>query len=136
MAGRQITQFLDTKFDILTDISLEEQNNCRKFGCPDEFDLNCSSEFKSSFARGHVMMDILVAPDRIALFAHPGIGEVVKAISSSQRGRVKFRASFWPAKFYSESPADKPALPLEQVMVVGIDGITLLVTPLSSAQTA
>jgi membrane protein implicated in regulation of membrane protease activity len=81
-------------------------------------------------------MNTLVAPDRIALFAQPGIGEVVQAISSGQRGRVKFRASFWPAKFYSESLANKPALPLEQVIVVGIDGITLLVTPLNPAQPA
>lgn len=81
-------------------------------------------------------MDTLIAPDRIALFAQPGIGEVVQAISSTHRGRVKFRASFWPAKFYSESPADKPALPLEQVIIVGIDGITLLVTPLNAAKSA
>jgi membrane protein implicated in regulation of membrane protease activity len=81
-------------------------------------------------------MNTLVAPDRIALFAQPGVGEVVQAISSSQRGRVKFRASFWPAKFYSEPPADQQALPLDQVRVLGIDGITLLVMPLNAAQTA
>lgn len=81
--------------------------------------------------------------ERIALFAQPGIGEVVKAISLNQRGRVKFKATFWPAKVYVEARTKeaqtKPQahmetlLPLEQVIVVGIDGITLLVKPLVSS---
>lgn len=82
-------------------------------------------------------MNTVVAPNRVALFARPGVGQVVQVISSGQRGRVKFRASFWPAKFYSEASAGKQLLPLEQVTVVGIDGITLLVMPVGSAvQTA
>lgn len=79
------------------------------------------------------MINTLVAPDRIALFAQPGIGEVVQAISANRRGRVKFRASFWPAKFYLQSQADERALPLDQVIIVGIDGITLLVMPIDDA---
>lgn len=78
-------------------------------------------------------MNTLVSPERIALFAQPGIGEVVQAISPKHRGRVKFRASFWPAKFYLESQTDEPALPLEQVVVIGIDGITLLVMPIDAS---
>lgn len=82
-------------------------------------------------------MNTVVTPGRVALFAKPGVGEVVRAISSSQRGRVKFRASFWPAKFYANSSEDEQVLPLEQVTVVGIDGITLLVMPINAAaQTA
>ncbi|MCU0523822.1 MAG: NfeD family protein [Elainella sp. Prado103] len=77
----------------------------------------------------------------IELFAQPGIGEVVKAIAPNRRGRVRFRASFWPARLYSEtsphSSAQVPALPTEKVAVVGRDGITLLVMPMgSSAQLA
>ena len=80
-----------------------------------------------------MLMMSTLAPDRIALFAQPGIGEVVQPISAKQRGRVKFKASFWPAKFYAELAADERALPLEQVMVVGIDGITLLVMPIDTS---
>ena len=80
-----------------------------------------------------LMMSTLVAPNRISLFAQPSIGEVVQPIGAKQRGRVKFKASFWPAKFYTELEAGERALPLEQVMVVGIDGITLLVMPIDAS---
>lgn len=73
--------------------------------------------------------------ERIELFAQPGVGEVVKMIAPNGKGRVKFRASFWPARFYPESQTH--ALPSSQVAVIGRDGITLLVTPIvSSAQIA
>ena len=79
-------------------------------------------------------MKSIITRERTALFAQPGIGEVVQAISSNRRGRVKFKASFWPARFYSEARinAETLALPLDRVVVVGIDGITLLVAPLAS----
>lgn len=78
---------------------------------------------------------------RIELFAQPGIGEVVQVIAPNRRGRVRFRASFWPARLYSEvdrqAQTQYPALPTEKVTVVGRDGITLLVMPMgSSAQLA
>lgn len=82
------------------------------------------------------------SPERIELFAQPGIGEVVQAIAPNQRGRVRFRASFWPARFYSDMQtrslgAYTQVLPSDQVAVVGRDGITLLVTPIHpSAQLA
>lgn len=80
-------------------------------------------------------MNFSMAPDRIELFARPGIGEVVQMITPHGKGRIKFRASFWPARFYSN--AQSQALPpSEQVVVVGRDGITLLVTPVASAQIA
>jgi membrane protein implicated in regulation of membrane protease activity len=82
-------------------------------------------------------MNTLAAPKRITLFDRPGIAEVVRAISSTERGRVKFRASFWPARFYHPSEVGDSALPPEQVTVVGVDGITLLVIPINaSAQIA
>lgn len=80
-------------------------------------------------------MSLSTTSERIVLFAQPGIGEVVKEIAPNGKGRVKFKASFWPAKFYLESQMQ--ALPSEQVAVIGLDGITLLVTPIvSSAQIA
>jgi membrane protein implicated in regulation of membrane protease activity len=72
--------------------------------------------------------------ERIEWFAEPGIAEVVKMITPQQRGRVKFQASFWPARLHPDVQAQ--ALPSERVVVVGRDGITLLVTPLAMARTA
>ncbi len=68
--------------------------------------------------------------EQIELFAQPGLGEVVQVIAPNRRGRVKFKASFWPARFYKGS--EIPALPPEQVAVVGRQGITLLVVALTS----
>lgn len=79
-------------------------------------------------------MNFSITSDRIELFARPGIGEVVQMITPDRRGRIKFKATFWPARFYSHSQSE--ALPSEQVAVVGRDGITLLVTPIASAQIA
>ncbi len=82
------------------------------------------------------------SPERIEFFSQPGIGEAVQAIAPNQRGRVRFRASFWPARFYSDVKtqtleAHTRILPSDQVAVVGRDGITLLVTPITpSAQIA
>lgn len=69
-------------------------------------------------------------PGQIELFSEPGVGEVVKLIAPNRRGRIKFRASFWPARFYPETATQ--ALPSDQVTVIGRDGITLLVVPLAS----
>jgi membrane protein implicated in regulation of membrane protease activity len=80
------------------------------------------------------LMTIARTPERIELFAQPGIGEVVQMITPNRRGRVKYRASFWPARFYFDT--ERPVEPSEQVVVIGRDGITLLVTPVTSAQIA
>jgi membrane protein implicated in regulation of membrane protease activity len=72
--------------------------------------------------------------EQIEWFARPGIAEVVKVITPQRRGRVKFQASFWPARLYPDFETD--AAPDEQVVVVGRSGITLLVTPLAVAQSA
>jgi membrane protein implicated in regulation of membrane protease activity len=84
-------------------------------------------------------MNYSMTSDRIELFARPGIGEVVKMITPGGKGRIKFRATFWPARFYPDAQSlntPSQALPSEQVVVVGRDGITLLVTPITSAQIA
>ena len=70
----------------------------------------------------------------IELFAQTDIAEVVKAIAPNRKGRIKFRASFWPAKLYTNSAV--ALQPSEQVVVVGRDGITLLVTPIPATQIA
>lgn len=67
---------------------------------------------------------------QIELFAQPGLGEVVQAIAPNRKGRIKFRASFWPARFYQVS--ETAVLPSEQVAVVGRQGITLLVVTLAN----
>lgn len=67
--------------------------------------------------------------EQIELFARPELGEVVQAIAPNRKGRIKFRASFWPARFYQGADT---ALPPEQVAVVGRQGITLLVVALAS----
>jgi hypothetical protein len=38
--------------------------------------------------------------DTIELFAQSGIGEVAELITPDQSGRIRFRASFWPAELY------------------------------------
>jgi membrane protein implicated in regulation of membrane protease activity len=75
------------------------------------------------------VINLPMASKRIELFTRPEIGEVVQAIAPNQRGRIKFRASFWPARFYTESAF--PAMPSEQVTVIGREGITLLVVAMS-----
>lgn len=79
-------------------------------------------------------MNFSLTSNRIELFAQPSVAEVVKSIAPNRKGRIKFRASFWPARFYLDSETE--VLPSEQVVVIGRDGITLLVTPIASAQIA
>ena len=68
---------------------------------------------------------------QITMFPKPSIGTVEQTITHHQSGRVKFQASYWPARLYqSDSP---PAVfPGERVKVVGRQGITLLVVAVSS----
>ena len=65
----------------------------------------------------------------VKLFGQPDTGKVEKAINHTQPGRVRWRASSWPAQFY-QSDNQEMMLPGEQVSVVGRDGITLLVEKL------
>ena len=64
----------------------------------------------------------------VKLFKKPGNGQVKETINQDQPGRVKWKASYWPAQFY-QTEAHVSILPGEQVQVVGRQGITLLVMP-------
>ena len=66
------------------------------------------------------------ATSSVKLFGQPGTGKVEKEINHTQPGRVKWRASSWPAQFY-QTDNQEMILPGEQVSVVGRHGITLLV---------
>lgn len=55
-----------------------------------------------------------------------GEGIVVTAIAPGQRGRIRYRASEWPA----HCPADLTLQPGDRVAVLGNQSILLLVMPL------
>lgn len=59
-----------------------------------------------------------------------GEATVVTAIAPGQTGRVRYRASEWPAL----GPADLTLLPGDRVEVLGNQSILLLVTPLGAGQ--
>ncbi len=68
---------------------------------------------------------------QITMFPTPSMGTVEQTITHRQSGRVKFQASYWPARLYQ--PDCPPAVfPGERVKVVGRQGITLLVVAVSS----
>ncbi|NES93789.1 MAG: hypothetical protein F6K32_00745 [Desertifilum sp. SIO1I2] len=52
-------------------------------------------------------------------------------MTRNQPGRVKFQGTYWPAQFYHPD-CQATVLPDEPVTVVAIQGITLLVVPVSS----
>lgn len=66
----------------------------------------------------------------IKLFSQPGTGVVEEAITAIRPGRVKFRATYWPARYYGQDN-QATLLPNAQVIVVGRQGITLLVVPVN-----
>jgi membrane protein implicated in regulation of membrane protease activity len=58
----------------------------------------------------------------------PEVGVVDQVIAPNQPGRIKYQASYWPARLYQV----KGAIQLDSqqvVQVVGREGITLLVQP-------
>lgn len=67
---------------------------------------------------------------KITLFPKPGKGIIEEIITESQPGRVNFQATYWPARLYN--PEQKVILlPNTSVNVIGRQGITLLVVPIS-----
>ncbi len=66
----------------------------------------------------------------IKLFSKPGTGIVEETITETQSGRVKFQATYWPARYYGQDN-QVTLLPNDQVTVLGRQGITLLVVPVS-----
>lgn len=73
----------------------------------------------------------------VELFPTPEIATVDLTISYDRPGRVKYQSSYWPARFFDSNTDSNCAIeqsialkPKEEVMVVGREGITLLVTPI------
>jgi uncharacterized protein (DUF697 family) len=67
---------------------------------------------------------------KIKLFSSIGTGIVEKTITPTQPGRIKYQASYWPARLYSKDE-QVTLLPDDPVSVVGRQGITLLVVPVN-----
>jgi hypothetical protein len=75
-------------------------------------------------------MSLTVAPEVLEFFSYVAIAEVEETITLHQRGRVKFMATYWFARFYNpHGPIE--ALPGTCVKVIGREGLTLLVVPSS-----
>ena len=66
--------------------------------------------------------------DAPQMFAKPLPGIVDETIAPDQPGRVKFKATYWPAKLFRGY--DLTLEPGQKVLVIGRQGITLLVRPL------
>lgn len=78
-------------------------------------------------------MSLIVVPEIIEWFPQTAIGEVEQTITRHQRGRVKFMATTWFARFY-QPDAQIEALPGMPVKVIGREGLTLLVVPLGDEE--
>ena len=78
-------------------------------------------------------MSLTVAPETIEFFAQAAIGQVEQPITLHQRGRVKFMATTWFARFYQPT-AQTQALPGTRVKVIGREGLTLLVMAVGDDQ--
>jgi hypothetical protein len=73
-------------------------------------------------------MSLTVAPETIEWFDYAELGEVEQTITSHQRGRVRFMATYWFARFYQPC-GQTEVLPGTGVRVIGRQGLTLLVMP-------
>jgi|GEM_PF-1059390 len=71
-------------------------------------------------------MSLTFAPETIEFFAYTELGKVEQTITPHQRGRVRFMATHWFARFYQPN-GQTNALPGTTVRVVGRQGLTLLV---------
>ncbi len=70
-------------------------------------------------------MDMLFQSS-LEFFPKPGKGTVVQTITPEKEGRVKYQASYWPARLYGESRWVQADLD-QSVIVLGREGITLLI---------
>lgn len=75
-------------------------------------------------------MSLELTTSKVKLFACAGIGKVEQTITSTMPGRVKFQTTYWPARLYLQD-TQTTLLPEDTVNVIGRQGITLLVVPLS-----
>lgn len=67
-----------------------------------------------------------VSQSSAQFFPTPGKGTVVETITTHQEGRVKYQASYWPARLYGQSSFTELE-PDQSVVVLGREGITLLI---------
>jgi len=76
-------------------------------------------------------MSLFKLPETTELFTQVELGEVEQTITLHQRGRVRFMATSWFARFYQLN-GQTEALTGTTVNVVGRQGLTLLVMPLDN----
>lgn len=77
-----------------------------------------------------VLVDPYSSPNQISLFPEPAAGIVEETITPTQPGRVRFQCTSWPARFYNLE-GEATLAPDDQVDVVGRQGVTLFVVPVS-----
>ena len=73
-------------------------------------------------------MSLLKLPETTELFNQVELGEVEQTITLHQRGRVRFMATSWFARFYQLN-GQTEASTGTTVRIVGRQGLTLLVMP-------
>lgn len=73
---------------------------------------------------------IFALHEPVVMFTEPGVGVVEQIIMPAQPGRVEFGATYWPARLF-DSQLDITLAPACSVMVVGREGITLLIVPVA-----
>jgi hypothetical protein len=76
-------------------------------------------------------MSLTFLPETIEWLDHVELGEVEQAIATNKRGRVRFMATSWFARF-NQPNGQIELLPGTTVRVIGRQGLTLLVTSLSN----
>lgn len=77
-------------------------------------------------------MSFIFLPETVEFFPHWAVGDVEQTVTPQQRGRVRFMATTWFARFY-QSDAQATALPGTAVKVIGREGLTLLIVPIGDS---
>lgn len=75
-------------------------------------------------------MSLTIFPETIQLFSQPSLGSVDWAIAPNSPGRVNFQATTWPARCY-QTDGRTVIQPHQLVQIIGMQGITLLVQPIT-----
>jgi hypothetical protein len=95
-----------------------------------------SLNYRLNFINQSVKRDKVMSSEsstKVILFPTPGKGIIEEIITESQPGRVNFQASYWPARLYNLEQK-VTLLPNTPVNVIGREGITLLVVPVSEVE--
>jgi len=69
-------------------------------------------------------------PPAAEFLTRPDVGVVVKTITPTQRGRVQYQATSWPACLYGVT-TPTTVEPDQPVQILGRRGLTLLIQPLT-----